>query len=98
LLPEEIRSYNVSTSLVPTLSFGPVLIGYGVGLDFTQYEEPASQSFDYTYDAFTAFQITFKPKNWGLGFMIDNRKSWDIGFAEEYREWAQLKYSIVLEI
>ncbi|MCR9132777.1 MAG: PEGA domain-containing protein [bacterium] len=98
LLPEEIRSYNVSTSLVPTLSFGPVLIGYGIGLDFTQYEEPDSQSFDYTYDAFTAFQITFKPKSWGLGFMIDNRKSWDIGFAEEYRKWAQLKYSIVLEI
>ncbi len=96
LLPEEIRSYNISTSLIPTLSFGPVLIGYGVGLDFTQYEEPDSQSFDYTYDAFTAFQITIKPKNWGLGFMIDNRKSWDIGLADEYRPWEQLKYSIVL--
>ena len=95
-LPDEIRSYNVSGSLVPTISLGPVLIGYGLGLDFTQYEEPQSQSFDFTYDAFTAFQITFKPKSWGIGFMIDNRKSWDIGFADEYRKWSQLKYSIVL--
>lgn len=95
-LPDEIVSYNLSTSFVPTLPIGPVMLGFGAGLDFTQYEESSTDSFYYTYDAFYAFQVTIKPKSWNLGFMIDNRTSWDIGLARDYNAWTQLKYSIVI--
>ncbi len=95
-LPDEIVSYNIAGAFVPTLPIGPFLIGYGVGVDFTQYEDPDALSYHYTYDAFTSFQITFKPDDWSLGFMIDNRSSMDVGIADVYNEWSQLKYSLIL--
>jgi len=95
-LPDEIISYNLTGAFIPTLPIGPFLIGYGVGLDFTQYEDANATSYFYTYDAFYAFQFTFKPKSWNLGFMIDNRTSWDIGVADIYNPWSQLKYSLIL--
>lgn len=95
-LPDEIISYNVTTTFVPTLPIGPFMIGYGVGFDFTQYEDADELAYYYTYDAFLTFQMVFQPSSWNLGFMIDNRKSWDIGVADVYTPWSQLKYSLIL--
>jgi hypothetical protein len=95
-LPDEIISYNLTAAYVPTLPIGPFLIGYGVGFDFTQYEVSDAASYYYTYDAFLAFQLSFMPKKWNIGFMIDNRRSWDIEVADVYNPWTQLKYSLIL--
>lgn len=95
-LPDEIISYNVTAAFVPTLPIGPFMIGYGVGFDFTQYEDADELAYHYTYDAFLTFQMVFQPTSWNLGFMIDNRKSWDIGVADVYNPWSQLKYSLIL--
>ena len=95
-LPDEIISYNVTAAFVPTLPIGPFMIGYGVGFDFTQYEDADELAYHYTYDAFLTFQMVFQPSSWNLGFMIDNRKSWDIGVADVYNPWSQLKYSLIL--
>lgn len=95
-LPDEIISYNLAASFVPTLPIGPFMIGYGLGLDFTQYEDSDAIAYYYTYDAFLAFQLTFKPKSWGIGFMLDSRNSWDIGLADVYNPWNQVKYSLIL--
>ena len=72
------------------------MIGYGVGFDFAQYEDADELAYHYTYDAFLTFQMVFQPSSWNLGFMIDNRKSWDIGVADVYNPWSQLKYSLIL--
>ncbi len=95
-LPDEIISYNIAASFVPTLPLGPFMIGYGVGVDFTQYEDADDLAYYYTYDAFLSFQLTFKPKSWGIGFMMDSRNSWDIGLADVYNPWSQVKYSLIL--
>ncbi len=95
-LPDEIVSYNLTAAFVPTLPVGPFMIGYGVGFDFTQYEDSDALAYYYTTDAFLAFQLTFMPKSWNVGFMIDNRTSWDIGVADVYNPWSQLKYSLIL--
>lgn len=95
-LPDEIISYNISATYVPTLPVGPFMVGYGVGFDFTQYEDADELAYHYTYDAFLTFQLIFKPSSWNIGFMIDNRKSWDIGLADVYNPWSQLKYSLIL--
>ena len=60
-LPDEIISYNVTVAFVPTLPIGPFMIGYGVGFDFTQYEDADELAYHYTYDAFLTFQMVFQP-------------------------------------
>lgn len=95
-LPDKIISYNITASFVPTLPIGSFMIGYGVGLDLTQYVDSDEPAYYYTHDAFLTFQLVFQPQSWNLGFMIDNRTSWDIGVADVYNRWSQLKYSLIL--
>ena len=96
---DEITSYNFSAGMVPTLPIGPFMIGFGVGAQLNQYQAVYSGSQDdafyYTTDAYTTWQFSFKPKSWGLGFMVDTRQNFDIGLYEGYSQWSQIKFSLI---
>lgn len=96
---DEITSYNFSAGLVPTLTIGPFLVGYGLGTQINQYQAVYSgvtdDAFYYTTDVYSNLQLSFKPKSWGLGFLFDTRKNFDIGLYENYSQWSQVKFSLI---
>lgn len=94
-LPEEIISYNFSASFIPTLPIGPFMVGFGGGIDYSQYEDPDELSYFYTVDPFYSLQFAFKPKSWNIGFLMDTRTSIEAGLTDYYYPWSQVKFSFI---